>query len=159
MATAYVETSIPSYYSARPSKNPIDSARRLLTIQWWDEGASGLELFNSEETWIEAQKGDSKQATERLQFLKSIPWLPYTNEVANLANQFLQKGILPAKAASDAIHIALASIHHIDYLVTWNFKHIANPFIQKQLRQTVINSGFPLPILCSPEQLLIQNEI
>jgi predicted nucleic acid-binding protein len=158
MASAYIETSIPSYYVSRPSQNPVDAARQILTIQWWDSGANDLELFTSEETWLEAQRGDPKLAEERCSLLQPLPWLPYSNDVANLANMFLQKGVLPAKAASDAIHIALATIHHVDYLVTWNFKHIANPFIQKKLQQIIRDADLPIPVLCSPEHLLIQNE-
>jgi hypothetical protein len=70
----------------------------------------------------------------------------------------VESGIVPAKAASDAIHIAVASVHRMDYLVTWNFKHIANPFIRERLRRTIAAAGFELPVMCSPEELLQNND-
>lgn len=81
-----------------------------------------------------------------------------TNDAIALAGQLVSAGIVPAKAASDSLHIAVASIHEIDYLVTWNFKHIANPFLRDRLRNAVNQAGFELPVMCSPEELLQNDE-
>jgi hypothetical protein len=89
--------------------------------------------------------------------LKDIPLLPLPDEGLELAQQLVVSGIVPRKAASDAIHIAVASVHRVNYLVTWNFKHIANPFIRDRLRLTVARAGLELPVMCSPDELL-QNE-
>ncbi len=157
MATAYIETTIPSYYVARASDSLLQASKQASTRKWWDSGCSNFELFTSLETLDEAEKGNDLMATERLLLLKDIPLLPLPNEGLELAKQLVVSGIVPNKAASDALHIAVASVHRINYLVTWNFKHIANPFIRDRLRLAVAKAGFELPVMCSPEELL-QNE-
>jgi hypothetical protein len=157
MATAYIETTIPSYYVARTSDSLLQAAKQAATRRWWDEGCSGFELFTSLETLDEAGKGDELMASERLKLLRSIPLLPLPDPGLQLAQSLVGSGIIPPKAASDALHIAVASVHRIDYLVTWNFKHIANPFIRDRLRFAVESAGFELPVMCSPDELL-QNE-
>lgn len=158
MATAYIETTIPSYYVARPSNSLLHAAKQSCTQDWWDGGCSGLELFTSLETLDEAAKGDNQMASDRLNLLGAIPLLTMTNDAIALAGQLVSAGIVPAKAASDSLHIAVASIHEIDYLVTWNFKHIANPFLRDRLRNTVNQAGYELPVMCSPEELLQNDE-
>ena len=157
MATAYIETTIPSYYVARTSDSLLQAAKQAATRRWWDGGCSGFHLFTSLETLDEAGKGDTQMAADRLKLLQNIPLLPLPDEALELAQSLVVSGIVPAKAASDALHIAVASVHRIDYLVTWNFKHIANPFIRDRLRFAVANAGFDLPVMCSPDELL-QNE-
>jgi hypothetical protein len=157
MATAYIETTIPSYYVARTSDSLLQAAKQAATRKWWDQGCSGFDLFTSLEALDEAGKGDSLMAAQRLKLLEGIPLLPIPDEGLELARQLVVSGIVPPKAASDALQIAIASAHRIDYLVTWNFKHIANPFIRDRLRLAVASSGFELPVMCSPDELL-QNE-
>ena len=94
----------------------------------------------------------------RLALLEQATRLEITDEVGLLAQKLVTCGLIPTKAASDAIHIAVASVHKMDYLVTWNFKHIANPFIRNRLRKVVHEFGFDLPVLCSPDELLQYNE-
>jgi hypothetical protein len=158
MATAYIETTIPSYYVARSSPSLFHAAKQAATREWWDGGCSGLSLFTSFETINEAGKGDGQMAVDRLRLLHGIPILPLPEAAIGLVQSLLNTGIVPAKAAADAIHIAVASAHHIGYLVTWNFKHIANPFLRDRLRIAVRAAGFELPIMCSPEELLQTNE-
>lgn len=157
MATAYIETTIPSYYVARTSDSLLQAAKQASTRKWWDEGCSGFDLFTSLETLDETGRGDPSMAAERLKLLQNIPLLPLPNVGLELARDLIVSGIVPQKAASDALHIAVASVHRIDYLVTWNFKHIANPFIRDRLRSAVASAGFELPVMCSPDELL-QNE-
>lgn len=158
MATAYIETTIPSYYVARSSSSLFHAAKLAATREWWDGGCSGFELFTSLETLDEAGKGDAQMAADRLNLLLGIPLLPMPDVALELASGLLFSGIVPEKAASDALHIALASVHRIGYLVTWNFKHIANPFLRDRLRSAVEKAGFELPVMCSPEELLQNNE-
>ncbi len=158
MATAYIETTIPSYYVARLSQSLFHAAKQAATREWWDSGCSGLRLFTSLETIVEASKGDEQMVSDRLLLLKSIPILVMPDEALEMARGLISSGIVPKKAASDALHIAVASWHGIDYLVTWNFKHIANPFIQERLRKAVAADGFQLPVMCSPEELIQINE-
>lgn len=158
MSSAYIETTIPSYHVARTSLNLLQASRQASTRLWWERGCSGFKLFTSLEAIEEAQEGDPEMAKARLALLQSATQLAITDEVAILAQQLVASGLIPNKAASDAIHIAVASVHRIDYLVTWNFKHIANPRTRERLRKTVHEAGFRLPVLCSPDELLEYNE-
>jgi predicted nucleic acid-binding protein len=158
MATAYIETTIPSYYVARPSHSLSHVAKQAATREWWDGGCSGLDLVTSLTTLDEAGKGDKLMADERLRLLELIELLSLSDEALEFARSLLVAEIVPAKAAPDALHIAVAYFHRIDYLVTWNFKHIANPFLRDRLRDAVDRAGFELPVMCSPEELLQNNE-
>ena len=158
MATAYIETTIPSYCVARPSNSLIQASRQASAREWWDGGCSGLDLVTSIETLDEAARGDEEMAVARQGLLSAVRLLPVTDDVIALASTLVSTGLVPAKAASDAMHIALESVHGIDYLVTWNFKHIANPFTRDRLRIAVADAGFELPVMCSPDELLQNNE-
>ncbi|MGF1531303.1 MAG: type II toxin-antitoxin system VapC family toxin [Puniceicoccaceae bacterium] len=158
MPSAYIETTIPSYYVAHTSLNLLQASRQASTRLWWDSGCSGFDLFTSLEVLDEAREGDAEMAAARLELLENATRLEISNDVGLLAEKLVNGGLIPAKAASDAIHIAVASVHEMDYLVTWNFKHIANPFVRDRLRRTVHEAGFQLPVLCSPDELLEYNE-
>lgn len=158
MPSAYIETTIPSYYVARTSLNLLQASRQASTRIWWDSGCSGFDLFTPLEVIDEAVDGEEEMAQRRLDLLDKATRLEITDNVGILAKQLVLKGLIPSKAASDAIHIAVASVHEMDYLVTWNFKHIANPFTRERLRTTVRDFGLHLPVMCSPEELLQQNE-
>jgi len=149
MATAYIETTIPSYYTSRPARDVVQLTRQTHTKIWWDSGCSGFELFTSQETINEASRGDTDIAAKSI-----VSVLEITSRVEELTKRLLSAGLVPANVASDAIHIATASVHEMDFLVTWNFKHIANPHIQAALREEVTSFGERLPVLCSPEELL-----
>ena len=158
MSRAYIETTIPSYYVARPSMNVIQAFRQASTRSWWDGGCSGFDLFTSREVLEEAQLGDAEMARQRLELLVALPRLELTEQVGILARDLVQAGLIPEKAASDAIHIAVACVHQMDYLVTWNFKHIANPYTRDRLQTMVADTGFRLPVMCSPEELIQYDE-
>ena len=154
MPTAYIETTIPSYYVARPSASLIQAARQASTRSWWDGGCSRFELFTSQETLDEAARGDHLVANDRMALLENMSVLEITDEVSALTKALLSSQLVPAKAASDAIHIAVASVHAIDFLVTWNIKHIANAHIRARLRTSVAAFGASLPVICTPDELL-----
>jgi predicted nucleic acid-binding protein len=158
MATAYIETTIPSYYTARNARSILQASRQLATREWWDQGCSGFELVTSTETLNEVGEGDPDMASERLSLLRGIRVLPVTNEAADLARLLVATGLVPPVASPDAVHIALASVHHIDFLVTWNFKHIANPHIRERMRTKINDTGYRMPVMCSPEELLNEDE-
>ena len=158
MPRAYIETTIPSYYVARTSLNLLQASRQASTRLWWDNGYSGFDIFTSLEAIEEAQEGDLEMARLRVELLQRATQLPISDDVSSLAQKLVASGLIPAKAASDAIHIGVAAVHRMDYLVTWNFKHIANPFMRDRLRKTVHEAGFHLPVLCSPDELLQYNE-
>jgi len=158
MATAYIETTIPSYYTARNARSILQASRQLATREWWDSGCSGFELVTSTETLNEAGEGDPEMAKARLELLGDIRILPVTEAAAELARTLVTSGLVPAIASPDAVHIALASVHQIDFLVTWNFKHIANPHTTERMRTRINDSGFRMPVMCSPEELLNDDE-
>lgn len=97
-------------------------------------------------------------ARQRLEFHSPFPRLELTEGVGALAQKLIQAGLVPEKAASDAVHIAVASVHQMNYIVTWNFKHIANPYTRDRLRAVVSDAGFRLPVMCSPEELIQYDE-
>lgn len=139
---------------ARPSMNVIQASRQASTRAWWDGGRSGFDLFTSQEVLQEARLGDVEMAGRRLELLLPLQKLELTEEVGSLARDLIKAGLVPEKAASDAVHIAVASVHQMNYIVTWNFKHIANPYTRDRLREVVAQAGFHLPVMCSPEELI-----
>jgi len=158
MATAYIETTIPSYYAARNARSILQASRQLATREWWDGGCSGFDLVTSTETLNESGEGDPEMATARFALLRGVRVLPVTDEAADLARMLVSAGLVPVIASPDAVHIALASVHQIDFLVTWNFKHIANPHIRERMRTKINDSGYRMPVMCSPEELLNDDE-
>jgi len=158
MATAYIETTVPSYYTARNARSILQASRQFATREWWDSGCSGFELVTSTETLNEAGEGAPEMAKARLELLGEIRVLLVTESAAALARTLVASGLVPTIASPDAVHIALASVHRIDFLVTWNFKHIANPHTRERMRTRINDSGFRMPVMCSPEELLNEDE-
>ncbi|NET62395.1 MAG: type II toxin-antitoxin system VapC family toxin [Symploca sp. SIO2E6] len=154
METIYIETSILGYLTARPSRDVIVAANTQITIEWWDTRRSDFQLYSSQAVVKETSQGDAKIASQRLKIVRSLALLDLNQSVLDLAEQFLGRSNLPAKADVDAIHIAAATVHGMDYLLTWNCKHIANAQIQKKLAQVSFDLGYELPILCTPYELL-----
>ena len=148
--TVYIETSIIGYLSARSSNNLILMANVEATREWWDSRRSQFALYISQVVLDEVARGDRPIAAQRLEILRDFPLLEVEQAVQNLAAQFLRQSNLPLKAADDALHIAVATVYGLDYLLTWNCKHIANAQIQKKLAQISLNSGYELPIICTP---------
>lgn len=154
MATAYIETTIPSLYTGRPAQRLIEAARQNLTRIWWDHNRHEFDLVCSQTVIDECSEGDSEMARKRLELLDSIPLLELTDDAVSIAKILLANQVIPAKAADDAIHIAVASVHRIDYLVTWNCKHLANPRNWRRISDCVAGFGFRATITCTPEDLI-----
>ncbi len=154
MATAYIETTIPSLYVGRPSTQLVEAARQILTKKWWDENRYEFDLVTSQTVLDECSDGDQEMAAARLSLLEGIPLLELGGDVRQIAELLLQKQIIPAKAADDAIHIAVASVHRVDYLVTWNCKHLANPRNWRRIADCVAQCGFRASVICTPEDLI-----
>ena len=152
--TVYVETSILGYLTARSTKDLILAANIEITRDWWESRRDAFTLYASEAVLDEVAQGDAKIATQRLEILRDFPLLALNQSVQDLAVQFLARSSLPPKAKIDAIHIAAATIHGMDYLLTWNCKHIANAQIQGKLAETSLDFGYVLPIPCTPNELM-----
>ena len=152
--TVYIETSILGYLTARPSRNLVLVANTEVTREWWDMRRSDFNLYTSQAVLKEVSQGDTEMASRRLEILRDFPLLELNQSVLDLAEQFLGRSNLPSKADVDAVHIAAATVHCMDYLLTWNCKHIANAQIQGKLAEISLDFGYELPILCTPYELL-----
>lgn len=149
-----METTIPSYLLAEPSRDVISLGRQDITRTWWKRHHSRYAIFISEVVIQEAGRGDHREAEKRRKFLRSFPVLDATAEVRALIRLYVEKGVVPPGNAEDAAHLAFASIHEIEYLCTWNFKHLANVFAWRRLRQVNEKEGIFVPQVCTPEELL-----
>jgi hypothetical protein len=152
--TVYIETSILGYLTARPSRDVVVAASIEITREWWDTRRSDFQLYSSQAVVKETSQGDAAIASQRLEILRNFSLLDLNQSVLDLAEQFLGRSNLPAKADVDAVHIAAATVHGMDYLLTWNCKHIANAQIQGKLAEISLDFGYELPILCTPYELL-----
>lgn len=150
----YIESSVVSYHVARPSRDVVALAHQEITREWWMNRLPRFEPYVSELVLEEIRRGDSEAATERLRSVERFPLLPISREVESLAAIYAQELCLPEKALRDTIHIAVAAVHGIDYLVTWNCAHIANAQIRPALAEINLREGVPVPIICTPEELL-----
>jgi predicted nucleic acid-binding protein len=128
--TVYIETSILGYLTARPSRNLVLVANTEVTREWWDTRRNAFSLYTSQAVLKEVAQGDAEMASRRLEILRDFPLLDLNQPVLDLAERFLERSNLPSKADVDALHIAAATIHGMDYLLTWNCKHIANAQIR-----------------------------
>ncbi|MBP6824194.1 MAG: type II toxin-antitoxin system VapC family toxin [Acidobacteria bacterium] len=153
MAKVYLETSFVSYLVARRSRDLIVAARQQLTNDWWENQRGNHDLFISEMVLREARDGDPDEVVKRLKAMDGFAQLDLTGEVAQLADQLLTRKVLPLKAARDAVHIAAATVHQMDYLLTWNFKHIANAHIRRMVDRVFRQAGYEVPLIVSPEEL------
>lgn len=120
----------------------------------WENRRQDFTPYISEAVINEVALGDREIASERLALLQGFPLLELTQAVRDLGMTFLKQSNLPPKANIDAIHIGAATIHNMNYLLTWNCKHIANPQIQQKLREISLNFGYQLPVICTPYELL-----
>lgn len=150
----YIETSIISYLAGKPSRDIIVAGYQQITHDWWDNRASQFDLFSSELVFQESKSGDSITAKKRLSYIEDIPFLELNTEAVNLAQIILKKKVLPKKAGDDSLHIAIATIYGLDYLLTWNCKHIANAEIQKNITRICFEEGYEMPTISTPLELM-----
>ncbi|HBE21524.1 MAG TPA: hypothetical protein DEG17_06945 [Cyanobacteria bacterium UBA11149] len=153
----YIETSILGHLRARPTDNLIVAANIKITQDWWNDCSNLFTLYASEVVEDEAAKGDPTMASQRLNLLQSLRLLEITEEALELARAFLDQSNLPPKASNDALHMALATVYGLDYLLTWNCKHMANAQIQRKLSQISSDLGYVLPVICTPYELIGYN--
>ncbi len=150
----YMESTIPSYYSARPGRDIISLARQEITRIWWENHREKYDVYISQLVFEECSHGDKDYSEKRMNLLKEFPVLSLNDDVVSLAEKILSRKVIPDKAADDATHIAVACVYETDFLLTWNFKHIANAHIIKQLRETVGSEGYAFPVIATPEELI-----
>lgn len=152
--TVYLETTIPSYLAAKPSRHLITAAHQQLTREWWPTRRAAFQLYVSELVLQEAALGDADIAQERLGYLAGIPSLAVTDPAQKLAAGLLGGRLLPAKAAAHALHVGIAAANGVDYLLTWNIRHLANAAMRRRIEEACRAAGFGAPVLCTPEELM-----
>jgi len=150
----YIETTIASYLVSRPSGDVRVAASQVTTIDWWEQRREAFDLFVSEFVLAEASLGDPPLADRRMEILRGIPELEATDEVRALGDALLVDGPIPTKARIDAYHIAVAAVHGIDFLLTWNCAHIANAAMRSDIEAVCRDYGFEPPVICTPQELM-----
>jgi hypothetical protein len=152
--TVYIETSIVSYLTARPTRDLLVAAWQKATLDWWDTRRDRFDLYTSEITLEEAGRGNPQAASRRLDALSGIPILAITQDTVALSKALLQGQALPAKALDDALHISVAAVHGIDHLLTWNFRHLDNAETKPIIRSICAIHGYASPEICTPQELM-----
>jgi len=150
----YLETTIVSYLVAGPTNDIIQAAHQQITRQWW-AGRDRFEMFVSRAVVAEARRGDARAAARRLGVLRGIPRLAGGRRGAKLAEELLRLGALPRNATIDAVHVGIAAVNGIDYLLTWNLRHLANAVMRGKIEEAVREEGLVPTTICTPEELIV----
>lgn len=158
MATVYIGTSIISYLRQKSSEQVVTAARQVLTHRWWNDHRHEFELVTSQYVLDEAARGEPLLAADRLASLAGITLLDLPDEIPQIAAEILRRAILPAKAALDSLPIAAAAFHEVDFLLTWNCKHIANARILPKIRDLLLEMNFSVPVICTPEEMVGEDD-
>lgn len=153
-AKVYVETSVISYLTSRPNRDLIIAGNQQVTQEWWQPRRAKFDLYISQLVAQEASYGDAQAAADRLQVIQTMPLLQLTDAGKQLAGQLVNKGAIPQKVVEDALHIAIATGNGMEYLLTWNFKHIANAVMRGKIEAVCREEGYEPPIICTPQELL-----
>lgn len=154
MESLYLETSVVSYLAARPSRDLITAARQQLTRDWWETRREEYDVFISRMVLEEAERGDPEAARARLDVLGDLQLVPISSEAYDLVDRLMKEVPLPPEVVNDAIHIASATTSGADFLMTWNFKHIANAVLRGKIGSVCRQAGYEPPVICTPEELM-----
>jgi hypothetical protein len=158
MEKVYLETTVVSYLVSDPSRDLVVAAHQAVTSRWWTVQRPHFECFISAVVLDEARQGDPRMVAKRLEVLARLPGLEITKATGDLIRKIMASGVLPPKAARDAAHVAVATTGGVDYLLTWNCRHIANAKIETRLRAVCESAGWRMPALCTPETLMSEEE-
>ena len=150
----YVETTVVSYLTARPSRDVVVAGRQQVTRDWWRGAGRRFELVVSQLVFEEAGAGDAEAARERLAALEQATVLDASDEAVELGRLLVRTGTVPRVAAQDAVHVALAVVNGVDYLVTWNLRHIANAVVRPEIERICRQAGFEPAVICTPDELM-----
>jgi len=150
----YLETTIMSYLTARPGRDLIRAARQEVTRLWWAERSPDFDLYISQFVLDEAGEGDEDAARRRLLLLEGLPLLETTEQVVALGQALVQQDIMPQRAATDALHVAVATVHGMDVLLTWNCRHLANAELLGDIARLIRSRGYEPPVICTPDELM-----
>ena len=154
MDTAYIETTVIGHLVGRDHPNPVIAGRQTVTRAWWSTAPSSYRLLASQLVIEECSGGDPEAAAERVVALRIVELVEASVDVDSLATALTDAGAVPASEPRDAYHIAIAAVNGVKYLVTWNFKHIANAVMRDRIEMVCCAAGFEPPIICTPDELL-----
>ncbi len=154
METVYLETSFISYLVARPSRDVVVAGHQQTTQDWWANRRNQFACSVSQVVIDEASTGDSGEVQKRLAIINDLPALEITAAAEALAEAIMAAGMLPPHAVRDAAHVSVAAVHAIDYLLTWNCKHLANAQISRRIAIVCEKLEHRMPIICTPEELM-----
>lgn len=154
METVYLETTIVGHIAGRLHSDPFVAARQQVTRDWWCNRAPRFTLYVSQLVLDECGAGDPTAAAERFEVVEGLDLLASSDEVDALADALISGMALPASEPRDAFHIAIAAVNGVQYLLTWNFKHIANASLRSRIERICRDSGYEPPIICTPDELM-----
>ncbi len=153
-SSVYIETSVISYLTVKPSRDLIVAAHQQITSDWWETALPHYDAFISPIVLEEISRGDANAVQSRLEKVSAFPVLEILPEVRNLADAYFSALEIPEKARADSYHLAIASWHGIDFLVSWNCTHIVNGRIKMMIEEINARQGIRTPIICTPEELM-----
>lgn len=156
--TVYIETSVIGYLTSRKREDAIIAGHQQTTQEWWATAAERFELVASELVVRECSAGDPSAATERLQALDGLTMVAITETAEQLSDALIEGHAVPVSHPEDALHIAVAVVNGLQYLVTWNFKHIANAAVRSKIDAVCRGAGYEPPVICTPEELMETND-
>ncbi len=151
---AYIETTVIGHLVGRILADPIIAGRQKVTRLWWPDAVAKYDLFVSSVVADECSAGDVHAAQERLEIVNSLAFLATSVLVDQLAAELIAKQAVPPTEPRDALHIALSAVNGIEYLVSWNFKHIVNPNTRIAIERVCERCGYTSPMICTPDELL-----
>ncbi len=158
METVYVETTVIGHLAGRSHPDPLISARQQFARIWWPKAISRYQLVISQIVRDECAAGDPEAASERLAKIQSLETLAINAEARALAGDLIARHAVPATEPRDAFHVALAAVHSVQYLVSWNFKHIVQAAARARIERVCRALGFVSPIICTPEELMVEDD-
>jgi hypothetical protein len=152
--SVYIETTVVSYLAARLSRDAVVRNHQEITLEWWRTRRPRVRPVISEAVLAEAARGDREQAGKRLAIVENLDRLPITTEVQRIARAYVRLRMIPESVDYDALHLAIASIHAVDYLLTWNCRHLAAATVRRQIAEFNTSEGLATPLICTPEELM-----
>jgi len=154
MESVYLETTFISYLVARPSRDVIVAAHQQTSHEWWNKRRNDFTCNISQVVIDEVSAGDPLEIQKRLDVINDLPVLEVTKSAEALAQAIIASGVIPPRAVRDAAHIAVAAVHGIDYLLTWNCRHLANAQIMRKIEKVCDGLSERMPLICTPEELM-----
>lgn len=154
MESVYIETTVISYLISRPSRDILVAAHQQTTYEWWTSRRQEFECYISQVVIDEIQAGDNAAIEKRMAEIGNLAVLEATIEAEHLTEAIIDGGAIPKRAIRDAAHIAVAAVNDIDYLLTWNCRHLANAQIIRRISVICNARGYSMPVICTPEELM-----